>query len=165
MTTIAYKHGVLAGDSMMTRGEQTMYGIQKVCRTKRFLMGYSGSFPMFGPMYDWLLQLDDPNYADLPEHQFYRIGDFPDNNGYDGFALLISEGGDMYELLDKGHMVPHGKRSFYAIGSGEQFALGALHNGASAVHAVEVSKQYDPGTGGEVRTITFHDEVRHPLSY
>lgn len=40
----------------------------------------------------------------------------------------------------------------YAIGSGSNFALGALAAGASPRDAIRIAARYDPGTGGRIRS-------------
>ena len=44
-------------------------------------------------------------------------------------------------------------RSFYAIGSGAHFALGALHRGRTAEEAVRVAEVFDQYTGGPVEVV------------
>lgn len=55
---------------------------------------------------------------------------------------LITTDGEMEEL--------HGK--FYALGSGEHIALGALAAGASVSEAFRIVKSFDSGTGGPIRS-------------
>jgi ATP-dependent protease HslVU (ClpYQ) peptidase subunit len=43
------------------------------------------------------------------------------------------------------------RETFWAIGSGEQAAMVAMHMGATAKEAVEMAKRVDPYTGGRVR--------------
>ncbi len=45
-----------------------------------------------------------------------------------------------------------------AIGSGTDFAMGALYCGASAKKAVEISAQLDTGTGGKIKTIAYRKD-------
>lgn len=42
------------------------------------------------------------------------------------------------------------KNEFYAIGSGGQYAIAAMHLGLSPKDAVALAAQYDPATGGEI---------------
>lgn len=42
------------------------------------------------------------------------------------------------------------EEAFYAIGTGGNVALGAMHRGATAHEAVEIAKLVDPYTGGDV---------------
>lgn len=48
---------------------------------------------------------------------------------------------------------------FFAIGSGCQAALAAMHMGASAEKAVQIASLVDPYTGGEIETIDGRPDV------
>lgn len=45
----------------------------------------------------------------------------------------------------------------FAVGSGRDFALAAMHMGADAVEAVKVACQFDPGCGLGIDTLTLGD--------
>ena len=47
---------------------------------------------------------------------------------------------------------------YLAIGSGKEFALGAMFMGATAQEAVRAAMQFDPYSGGRVMTLT-HDKA------
>lgn len=46
----------------------------------------------------------------------------------------------------------------WAIGSGAQYAIGAMDAGSSAIEAVEIASHRDPGTGGRIRTYKVYDK-------
>lgn len=63
-------------------------------------------------------------------------------------AVWVQEDGTVLAFVDSANgMEVHLP---FAIGSGSQFAIGALAAGASAKEAVEIAKQLDPYTGKEV---------------
>lgn len=68
------------------------------------------------------------------------------------FRLLrLSEGG-LY-LIDHDLVWVKVDSEFYAIGSGAQYALGAMEMGASTEKAVQVAIKYDNYTGGLITTL------------
>lgn len=42
---------------------------------------------------------------------------------------------------------------YFAVGSGENYAFGAFACGKSAKEAVKIAAQFDPNTGGKIRTM------------
>jgi len=56
------------------------------------------------------------------------------------------------ELYEQGGTIIF-KPPFFAMGSGKEFALGAMGQGASAEQAVDVAMRFDPGTGGEIMVL------------
>lgn len=76
-------------------------------------------------------------------------GDKPDLR-----ALMIAPNGSLFLFEDS--IWPSGPINageFYAIGSGSDYAMGAMAMGASAVEAVRVAIQFDPNCGGEPHTL------------
>ena len=63
----------------------------------------------------------------------------------DGFDFLIAVGGEVF-YIDQSFSVCLDSSGFYAIGSGADFAIGALAFGASIEKALEIASQFDPYT-------------------
>ena len=66
-------------------------------------------------------------------------------------ALLVEPGGRVFLFEDS--VWPSGPISpaeFYAIGSGQEYAIGAMAAGASAPEAVQIAIRFDPHCGGPV---------------
>lgn len=88
-------------------------------------------------------------------------------------ALWMQKGGDKPRLPEDAEsefLVIRGKRAFWltwpylreirirepfaALGSGADYALGALAMGADARRAIQVAAQFDPHTGGGIDAVT-----------
>jgi hypothetical protein len=71
-------------------------------------------------------------------------GDKPDLR-----ALLVRPSGEVFLYEDS--ITPSGpiQCQFYAIGSGSDFAIGAMAMGAAAAEAVEIAAMFDSNCGGE----------------
>lgn len=139
MTTIAYKDGVIAYDSRVTRGYLIDHDdFEKLIHRQghQFLLTGSGcDFP-----------------ALIDEFLGVKVGDKPlDANG-----LVVTNG----RLCQIGRDAESGfwmddiwaERSF-AIGSGRDFALAAMDMGTTAKEAVEIAAKRDVYTGGTIRTL------------
>lgn len=48
-----------------------------------------------------------------------------------------------------------------AVGSGSEYALGAMAAGVSAAEAVRIAMRFDVNTGGDIQTIDIKTEVNH----
>ncbi|MHC8386779.1 Ntn hydrolase family protein [Pseudomonas sp. MDT2-39-1] len=139
MTTIAYKDGVIAYDSRVTRGSLIDHDdFEKLIHRQGHRFLFTGSGPDFSALIDEFLGV--------------KLGDKPlDANG-----LVVTNG----RLCQIGHDAESGfwmddvwaERPF-AIGSGRDFALAAMDMGATAKEAVEMAAKRDIYTGGTIRTV------------
>lgn len=68
------------------------------------------------------------------------------------FVILIVVSGQLFEI-DDDFAVAVREDGFYGIGSGSDYAVGALYAGATAQRAVEIASQLDPNTGGHIITV------------
>lgn len=68
-------------------------------------------------------------------------------------ALMICPDGHAYTIEDKLVLLPVMER-FRAIGSGRNFAMGAMAVGADAFHAVAAAIQLDVYSGGDIETLS-----------
>lgn len=141
MTTIAYRHGVLAADRAVTANGSRLYDVGKLSRrADGALIAVSGSAGEAGAMKRWLL---DGAKGQAPAHRDKCSTE----------AVVVLPSGEIYEW-DSGVMigpiVPAAGRDFFAWGSGSMAALGAMLMGASAKKAVEVASQIDVYTSAGV---------------
>lgn len=153
MTTICYKDGILAGDTMATRGSEKTYGVQKVFLTERFLLGVSGSAANILPLVDWFID----HFAAIPDGNdatyLHRMWDSAPNY-HDGYSyILVDREGRVFSNTNAPPMRIHAGCD--AIGSGAAYAMGAMAFGASAVDAVRVAKGLDAYTGGPIMHVKF----------
>lgn len=138
MTTIAYKDGVIAYDSQITRGDVITYDDYDKCIEQAGV-----KFFCCGAV---------PDYHRLVDVYF---GAKPDGN-IDATAIVLDGESLMMVAVDdttglwKSPIKPDRP---YAIGSGTPYAFTAMDMGASAEKAVEMAARRDTSTGGKVRTL------------
>lgn len=139
MTTIVYRNGVLAADSLTTSNGMRVGYAKKVRKIGGVLVGACGTSSLCERFFDWLragLKGDDP----------FRGND-------DGNGLVVTP---------SGHVICFGKHGpsrycwpYFTMGSGEQIATGALEMGASATEAVAAAISINVMSGGEIQSVSF----------
>jgi ATP-dependent protease HslVU (ClpYQ) peptidase subunit len=139
MTTIAYKAGILAGDSQATDDQvwQTRKVIRLSTSAGSLLVGWCGDVHAALVFLEWLKN-DQSRKPDISNEDFE--------------AIVVAETGRVTIWTQS--LVgwrPEGK--FFAIGSGGKAAMGAMHAGKSAVEAVKIACKVDPYTRGPVRSL------------
>jgi ATP-dependent protease HslVU (ClpYQ) peptidase subunit len=139
VTTIAYKAGVLAGDSQAT--DDQLWQTTKIERLNTsagsLLVGWCGDVHSALVFMEWLKN-DQSRKPDISNEDFE--------------ALVIAETGRV--TIWNQSLVgwrPEGK--FFALGSGAKAAMGAMHAGKGAVDAVKIACLVDPYTRGPVRSL------------
>ena len=147
MTTIAWDGRELVGDRMTTMGGTPLPAMRKVHRLRApngriALVGFTGSTGYTASYLAWMLggqepqlkQGEDPKWAILlieyPRWVWYRCDSV-----------------NRWDLI--------GATSGFAIGSGGDYALGALEAGASARHAVRIASRLDNQTGFGLNAVRF----------
>jgi ATP-dependent protease HslVU (ClpYQ) peptidase subunit len=140
LTTIAYRNGVLAADSMAYGGKYCASpGLKwKIGRLENGdRLGVSSNVVGAGEaMRDWL------------NGRLERTLVPPDVR-----AILVNADGQVFIANDGVLFSGPIDTEFCAIGSGADFALGAMQHGADAVEAVRCAIAHDQHTGGEVRVL------------
>lgn len=135
MTTIAYKNGELAADSLVTSGNQRVGFARKIGKAGRVLYGASGNSTWMHAFNDWV--------------RHGCKGGPPKEEGEDVGEGLIIVDDSIVSVWPDGTLSAV-KAPFYALGSGRQFARGAMACGASASEAVSAAIKNDCGSGGAV---------------
>ena len=143
MTTVCYRDGVLASDSLGCQG--TFYGgsFQKIYQFNGFSVGVSGRMDEGTKFIKWLEHFN-PFRPKRPPDRF---------NFTDMQALLIDSENNIWYYHNHGHPVKV-KDAFFAIGSGRYAAMPAMEAGASAKDAVKIAMKYDTQTGGDIQIIS-----------
>ncbi len=137
MTTIAYRDGVLAADTLSTaNGLRDDYG-PKVWKHKGVLGAAAGTGAICLKFQDWVRN-------GMP-------GDCPFQGTDGGNGIVVAPDGQMVCWGTNGPWPV--KQPFYTLGSGYQIALGAMEMGATAVEAVVAAMKFDTSTGGEVQFV------------
>lgn len=133
MTTVAVKDGVIAADSLVKH--DVTYKGRKLFRTKRGVIGVAGALGEGEKFVEW--------YNDRRKKK-------PEYESSDEFSALVLRPDGLVELWDasmRGEVIDSG---CLAIGSGAEYAMGAMLAGASAADAVAIACIMDPNTEGPI---------------
>ena len=175
MTTIAFRDGVMAADDNSLMCGLQGYSLGKIFHHRMFnhsatarervpvLVGFSGDA---GVVATKIL----PEVLKVNTVQDLRKGDthgklidgevsgllvFPVGTGYLASYLDSCGAWLPYNIGSSHHQTPP---QFWAIGSGRDFALGAMHAGASARDAVIAASRFDPYTSDIVSAHGLDDQ-------
>ena len=150
MTTIAYRDGVLAGDTLISRGDEGMTGFLKIGKIHGHLVGLSGSAFDYDPVWAWLTNIFEENSNASPR-DFWKRDDAPEG---DSSVILVDPSRVIWSIRTsdgRAVRVPH---LFDAIGSGCDYAMGAMQVGATAREAVRAAARFDLRSGGAVSWVS-----------
>lgn len=138
MTTIAYRDGIIACDSLVTAGGVRVGAVDKIVRSGPLLAGAAGSLGPCQKFLRWVRSGED------------LMEDFEDfDEGSEGFVVFAD--GSIASFDDDGRC--DYRAPYIAIGSGASFALGAMAHGASAEEAVRAASEHDTLTGLPIQTL------------
>lgn len=135
MSTIAYKDGIMAADTM-SHWFYSEYQSKKLFEMAGKLIGVAGGEGDAEPFANWITGLSDNK---------------PELNDKDGFAALVVGNGVCVQYDET--LKPLCSEPYAAIGSGAQYAIAAMDCGKSAHEAVQIAMHRDPYTGGKIETI------------
>lgn len=139
MTTIAYRDGVIAADRGTSAGSLLTYQRTKIARNPAGdLLGACGSTAINQAHLDWFRGGEK---GPQPELKARGGGDCD-------IAIIVRVGEAIIEMDDDGSYPIN--ELFTAIGSGREFALGAMFAGATAEEAIEAAMRYDPYSWGGI---------------
>lgn len=145
MTTIAYRSGLLAFDSLVSDDSCKIGFIEKARVLTNCMVAGAGNVEDIAAFLDWF-----ERHGGSMEH---RTKYFPENTAGSLSGLIIYRDGSIYMCDEK--LYPYKVNTkFAAIGTGSNVALGAMLMGASAAKAVEIAAQIDTHTGGEIKVLT-----------
>ena len=143
MTTIAFRDGVIASDSIAVEDDMITQ-VVKIHRSRGCIIGLAGDFYAGYLFLEWFEENEDgenrPGASETGD--FSAIVLFPDGRLYtcDGHYVLAPE-----------------LSAYYAIGSGAAYAMSAMKLGLSAEAAVAHAIGFDVNSGGEVKTMRLED--------
>ncbi len=158
MTTVVYKKGVLAVDSLVSDVGGMLYPKPY---SKLFIANGMAA-TMIGDLVHAKVLIDYILY----ECKTFQPGELLNLNGgfwpdkltstksvTPDFNVVILTKKALFTIYGDGLLIESVKDDPYAIGSGAGYAMGALLAGASAVRAIEIAKILDPHTGYQVQHI------------
>ena len=142
MTTIATDGITIAADSRSTRNREILAGqTQKIIiRNGRSIYASSGATLLRNALIEW--HVNGANPKDLP----VRGNDTP-------WALLVIEAPGDLTLYDDEAPYPVKLTVPFTMGSGRDFAMGAMLAGASPAEAVKIACAKDIYTGAPVQVV------------
>jgi ATP-dependent protease HslVU (ClpYQ) peptidase subunit len=143
MTTIAWDGKTLAAD------KQSTWGTTPVPTTKIFFKNDTGHIYGAAGCKDDVMKFFAWMEDTMPEDNKPVLSD--------DFCGIIIEDGAIFQV-NKGLILHRIHRKTWAIGSGADYALGAMAMGADAKDAVDVATQLDINTGLGIETIEWDVE-------
>lgn len=144
MTTIAIKDGVIAADSGVFQGGTWVGSVKKLIPVSVgdktvAVIGWTGDLAGQSIIHDALSAGED-----------WRKGfDF---DGIEGEAIILTSDGAVI-FAEKKRRTTKIEAVCFAVGSGMDFALGAMSAGATAEEAVEIAAELDSGSRGPTEAI------------
>jgi ATP-dependent protease HslVU (ClpYQ) peptidase subunit len=144
MTTLAYKQGVLAGDTLVTYGDAKLPGHERKVHKLRngCLFGAAG----IAAQIDILKEAVQKGQFDNP----------PMLKEVD--ALLVHPSGQC-ETYERGRWCQT-NAPYAALGSGHDFAMAVMAFGGSAKDAVRIAIKLDKGSGGKVQSVSIKQKEK-----
>ena len=142
MTTIAYKDGVMAADTRAYRGNKSWIGTKtKIFKIGNDLVGVSTSgVGVSNVIIDW-----------YTKGMSYDISEKVSGDNYIELLVVKPDGSAMF--MDSNLLPTYINSEYYAVGSGDTYAMGAMAMGASPKKAVKVAKMFDPFTDCKIETL------------
>ena len=147
MTCIAWDGKELVGDRLCTIGGTPLPPMRKVHRLvapngKVALVGFSGNTAYCSSYLHWMLGGEEPQLKQGEDQKWAII-----LIEYPRWVWYRSDTANRWDLL--------GATSQWAIGSGCDYALGAMLQGATARQAVRIASQLDNQTGLGFNAVRF----------
>lgn len=141
MTIIVWDRKTLAADKQATSGGLRRM-VTKIRNINGMLCGVSGDWDRAQMMFEWVS--DGMQVSKWPE--FQKTGD-------DWVGLLVIKSGGATYKYERAPVPMLVEDDFFAMGSGRDYAYGAMSMGADAVEAVRVTSLYDVGCGMGIDTL------------
>lgn len=151
MTTIAFRDGVMATDSLITGNAIRRGAGAKLVRLRDgSLAGFCGGCGLPSVIVPYIEAMiagetDWTKRPNIPDDQVWGIVARPD-----GCVLHFASDLALFEVA----------APFHAQGSGNEIAMGAMAMGASAIRAVEIACQLDTASGPPVQWASFDNDGR-----
>ena len=141
MTTIAWDGASLAADTLITTGGHRDGYAPKIARIGDILVAAAGGTVHCQAFRRWI---------DTREGPCPLIGLSEDERAN---GLIIPPTGPLTMWCSHGEWTFDPPGGIYALGSGSEYALGAMSMGADARTAVEIAMRHDTTSGGEITVL------------
>jgi ATP-dependent protease HslVU (ClpYQ) peptidase subunit len=146
MTTISWDGRSMAADKQMNTGNMKHQHVGSKIRRGTYreapaLYGGSGTTVFFSAVIDWLMAGEPPDHRpELPGSE-------------DTFTVIVATPSGVFEYIDSLRPIFLGDIT-WAIGSGAEYAFGAMDAGACAKRAVEIACGRDCSSGMGIDVLT-----------
>ena len=151
MTTIAYKDRIVCADTIVVAPVLNSF-TTKIYKSADgvAIAGVAGSCLQADIFWEWFKTAE---YKDYSKFKFT----YEENSGYatEACLLYIEDGIEYVRWYNNaGNCLTRVSNSIYALGSGEEFALGAMYAGATAYDAVKVTSILTKDTNDIITKLT-----------
>lgn len=139
MTTIAANRGSMAADSLTATEDGLVVdtATQKITRIGTDLIGCEGDDDYIGHFLEWYRRGRDPE--ERPEN--IEGGEFA--------AVVLTAEGRLFKYFAGCYPIEH-HSAWLTLGSGSEIAAGVMATGATPRRAVEIARELNVWTGGEI---------------
>lgn len=144
MSVIVWDGKTLAADKQATNAG-LVHVCSKIFRIGENLVGFVGDYDYLWGMKHWMETGANPD--DFPAHQ-------KDKDTWVG-TFVVTPDGRLLKYERCPYPADFSQNKIMCMGSGRDFAYGALEMGADAVRAVEIASKYESTCGMGVDTLTF----------
>lgn len=146
MTCVAWDGKTLSADKMASDGANH-FTVTKIFRHEDLLVGFAGTICLGYAMRQWVIN-------------GCKVDEFPAMQATDDFADMIivskqTRGKPIVMVYEQTPYPYQIEDKFYAIGSGRDFALAAMHLGKTAKEGVAIASIYSRSCGNGIDTLTF----------
>lgn len=147
MSTIAYRDGIIAADTLCIRSSiRTGYCTKIARRPDGTLGGAVGSLSFASTFLKWILE----GTGDAPARE--------KDDGYYDAGLTVRPDGTIEVFEYKGQAII--RAPYYAMGSGCEFAFASMFRGDTAAIAVATAIHFDIHSGGEIEILQRNQEYK-----
>jgi hypothetical protein len=143
MTVIVWDGKTLAADKLAVQGDLKRT-VTKIRRLRGHLVGVSGDWDRGQELLHWFVEGADP--SKYPEFQ-------KTDNDFVGM-MAVRPDGCVIKFERSPYPMEYPEEKWYCIGSGRDFAYGALWMGANAKVAVQVAMSFASSCGMGIDTLT-----------
>ena len=158
MTVIVWDGKTLAADKLCVVGTVKLT-VTKI-RTyylegSEFLVGVCGDFDLAQEFFNWFGSIREIGIID--RYLIDRYESFPSclrDKDVPVSALVIRGDHQVFKYERSPLPMEYGKGQF-AIGSGKEFAIGAMQMGANSFQAVQIANRFDYGCGNGIDELSF----------
>lgn len=148
-----WQHRAMIGTDKVFRNGPVTFGVAGLGRSSDVLKHMSiPDRKDYEPDFDnehWIVDTLVP--AIVKEFKHVEVGE---TGPFDSEAHCIISVGGLTGYLSGNLSFVQDASGIYAVGSGSTYAIGALSAGAKPKKAVEIARDWDLYTGGEIRTLT-----------